>query len=223
MSMHTGERIAALRSALGMTQAALAREVGVRQGTIAKLETGHSASSSHLHKIARVLNTTPSYLACETDDASAGFVPAPSVSDVARDLGIVGIRELDMSLGMGATYLDVPVTETMRYFDKDWLRSYTRANPDDLIFAQGIGDSMEPTIRDSDLLLIDCSRKRIDVDDKIWAIAYSYCASVKRLHPRADGGIEMISDNPIMPERTRIAYDGELHVLGRIVAVVRRM
>ena len=219
--MGTGERIATLRTALGLTQAALAREVGVQQGTIAKLETGLSSGSSHLHKIARILKTTPSYLACETDDPSEGYVPVPSVQTVADSLGLVPVRELDLSLGMGVTYLDVPVTEKMRHFDRGWLRTYTHADPEHLLFTQGVGDSMQPTIHDSDLLLIDTSQQTITMADKIWAIAYANCGAVKRLRPRADGGVEMISDNALVPNET--AYDGEMHVLGRVVAIVRKM
>lgn len=157
----------------------------------------------------------------EVDDPGEGYIAPPSAATLANELGIVGIRELDLTLGMGATYLDVPVTERVRYFDIDWLRSYTRAKPEDLIIAQGVGDSMEPTIRDSDLLMIDCSQRHLNMAEKIWAIAYANCGAVKRLSPRADGGIDMLSDNILVPTRT--AYDGELHVLGRVVAIVRKV
>jgi phage repressor protein C with HTH and peptisase S24 domain len=215
------DRLEALMKERGASQSGLARAVGVSQATIWKLLHEPAQGSKHIHKIAQELQTTPAYLMGETDDPQLGVVPVPSITQVAEQLGIVGLRELDLALGMGTTYLDVPVTETMRYFDQDWLRAYTHAAPEHLIFAQGMGDSMEPTIRDSDLLLIDCSRKSIDMTDKIWAIAYANCGAVKRLHPRADGGIDMLSDNKLVPSRT--AYDGEMHVLGRVVAIVRKM
>jgi phage repressor protein C with HTH and peptisase S24 domain len=122
---------------------------------------------------------------------------------------------------MGATYLDVPITQKLRYFDKDWLGQHTRAAPESLIFAQGMGDSMEPTIHDSDLLLIDTSQRRLNMADKIWAVAYANCGAVKRLRPRADGGVVMASDNPLVGDQ--IAYDGEMQLLGRVVAIVRKM
>lgn len=142
-------------------------------------------------------------------------------AEMAEKMGIVGLRELDLQLGMGATFLDVPVTEKIRYFDRDWLRSYTRSRPDELIIAQGIGDSMEPSIRDTDLLLIDVSQRSINMTDKYWAVAYANCGAVKRLRPLADGGVVMLSDNPNVPDNT--AYDGEMHVFGRVVAIVRKM
>jgi len=62
-----------------MSQSELARRVGLTQGTIAQLISGRSRSSSHLHKIARELKTTPAYLTGETDDPSSD---APDISDI---------------------------------------------------------------------------------------------------------------------------------------------
>lgn len=204
-----------------MTQTELARRAEVTQGTIGQLISGRIQSTSKLYEIARALKTTPEYLTGKADDPDEGYVALPSTADVAADLGLVPVREIDLTLGMGATYLDVPVTEKVRHFPIDWLRIYTRAKPEDLLFAQGFGDSMEPTLRDSDLLFIDCSQRQLNMTDKIWVIAYAECGAVKRLRPVPGGGVEMLSDNPSVPSAT--AYDGEMHILGRVVATVRKM
>lgn len=219
--MRVGERIAARRAELGLSQTKLAKLAGLSQATIGKLESGISSGSSHLHKIARALQTTVEYLTGETDDPHEGYIPVPAKEDVASELGLVAVRELDLSLGMGATYLDVPVTETIRHFPIEWLRLYTRASPDLLFFAQGMGDSMEPTIRDSDLMLIDCSQTALNISDKIWAISYAGLGAIKRLRARPDGGVDMDSDNQLVSNGT--AYDDEMHIIGRVVAVVRKM
>lgn len=219
--MRVGERIAKRRGELGLSQTQLARTAEVSQGTIAKLEAGISSGSSQLHKIARALQTTAEYLTGETDNPSKGYVPVPSTENVALELGLVPVREIDLSLGMGSTYLDVPVTETIRHFPIEWLRLYTRAAPEQLFFAQGAGDSMEPTLRDSDLLLIDCSQQNLNISDKIWAITYAGCGAIKRLRPLPNGGVEMMADNPHVSNAT--AYDDEMHILGRVVATVRKM
>lgn len=219
--MGLGERIRERLEAKGMSQAELARRVGVSQPSINHLIRRGAGGSSHLHKIAAVLGTTPAYLAGETDDANEGFVPVPSTLEVAAELGLVPVRELDLSLGMGSTYLDMPVTETVRHFPIEWLRLYTNASPEKLFFAQGMGDSMEPTMRDSDLLLIDCSQQNLNISEKIWAITYAGCGAIKRLRPLPNGGVEMMADNPNVSNAT--AYDDEMHILGRVVAVVRKM
>lgn len=215
-----GDRISSRLAELRLTQTRLAERSGVSQGTIAKLISGRNRSSTNLHKIARALETTPAYLTGETDDPSEGYLPVPSTETVAQDLGLVPVREIDLTLGMGATYLDVPVTETVRLFPIEWLRMYTRSAPENLLFAQGVGDSMEPTLRDSDLLLIDCQQQQLNMSDKIWAITYADCGAVKRLRPVPGGGVEVLSDNPSVPTAT--AYDGELNILGRVVASIRK-
>lgn len=143
------------------------------------------------------------------------------LAEVAEHLDLVAVQEIDLKFGMGATELELPVTSQIRHFSREWLRQYTHASPEHLYFAQGIGDSMEPTIKDSDLLLIDTSEKIIRLSDKFWAIAFGHSGMVKRLRPMPDGGVKILSDNPMVPEE--VAYDGELHVLGRVVGIVRKM
>ncbi|MET3723465.1 helix-turn-helix domain-containing protein [Sphingomonas trueperi] len=69
--MNIGERIDYRLKAIGISQAELARRVGVRQSTINGLIRGESRGSKHLHVIARILRTSPAYLTGETED------PAP--------------------------------------------------------------------------------------------------------------------------------------------------
>ena len=213
----------------GVNQSQLADRVGVKQPSIGRLLSGETKTTRALDLIASALGTTTAYLKGETDDPAPGGLsdarPAFKGFETPAPLRPVGetvaVREIDLTLGFGSTYLDVPVTETVRHFSRDWIRQYTRASPDQLLFAQGVGDSMFPTLLDSDLLLIDCSQQTLNVADKIWAVAYADCGSVKRLRPVPGGGVEMLADNPAVPNAT--AYDGELHILGRVVAVVRKM
>lgn len=117
--------------------------------------------------------------------------------------------------------MDVPITTTKRKFDRAWLRRYTDAKPDQLFFCEGIGNSMEPLIFNHDMLLIDTSQTGIRMSDQIWAIAYGNCGSIKRLRPTPDGGIKMMADNPLVSDET--AYDGEIHIIGRVVGVFRKI
>lgn len=66
--MRIGQRIAERRKAKGLSQGALAKRSGLSQPTIGKLEAGISSGSSHIHRIARSLDTTPAYLTGEIDD-----------------------------------------------------------------------------------------------------------------------------------------------------------
>ncbi|WP_333701198.1 XRE family transcriptional regulator [Sphingobium yanoikuyae] len=218
--MILADRLRERMQALDLSQAELARRVGIKQPSIFKLLAGTVRNSAHLHVIARELHTTPEYLVGSTDDPLINNSPVPSPDETVQRLGVVPIREIDLRYGMGATDLEVPVTTVVRHFSRDWIKMYTGSSPEHLFFAQGIGDSMSPTILDSDLLLIDASQRTLNLADKIWACAYGNSGMVKRLRQMADGSVKIMSDNQNV--RDEIAYDAELHVVGRVVAVIRK-
>lgn len=225
--MIDGDRIRERLRAIGLSQSALARRVGVSPQAINKLVKGETQDSAKLYQIAKELGTTPEYLTRETDDHQIKDLadrrpPSNDISKVREPVpDVVEIRELDLTFGFGATYLDVPVTETMRPFGRDFIRQHTRAKPEELFFAQGIGDSMFPTLLDSDVLLIDTSQKVVNIAAKVWAVSYGGMGMVKRISPAKGGGVMLHSDNPAIPDQ--IAYDGEMQVLGRVVAFFRKM
>lgn len=62
------DRIKARMEICELSQAALARKVGVSQQSIGRLVSGEAMGSRYLHKIAAALGTTPAYLTGESDD-----------------------------------------------------------------------------------------------------------------------------------------------------------
>lgn len=68
--MKLGERIERRRKEIGISQAELARRVGIRQSTLNSLIKGNSRTSRSLIKIAWELKTTPAFLMGETEDSS---------------------------------------------------------------------------------------------------------------------------------------------------------
>lgn len=77
MSMTIGQRLKQRREACGLTQHELAKRSGTTQATIARIETGETASprTSNLVALARALSTSSDYLSGEADDP--GPLPAP--------------------------------------------------------------------------------------------------------------------------------------------------
>lgn len=223
--MTLANRLKARLAVLGMTQSGLAKAVNLSPQAISKLTSGDALSSAHLHKIARELDTTVEFLTGETDDPNESLREARltyrAQEDALTDQNLVPVQEIDLSYGMGGTFLDVPVTEKTQYFPRDWIRRFTRAKPEEIFWAQGMGDSMFPTIADSDTLLIDTSQKTITMADRIWAIAYGDVGMIKRLRPMPDGSVSILSDNASVPAQT--ASDGELTIIGRVVAKVGKI
>lgn len=215
------DRVAERMKELGFSQSSLAREVGVSQATIGKIVTGQSAGSSHLHKIARLLQTTAAYLTGEVDDpAEDAFIP-PTAAEIAAQMGLVKVEEINLSLGMGAGFLDENTLETVdRWIPEDWVENFTRTAVAHLSIVKPQGDSMYPTINDRDIVMIDRSQRTIDRQEGIWALAYGGFGMIKRVRAMPDGTYKLIADNPAVP--VEIAANDELHVIGRVAGVFRR-
>ena len=223
-----GSRLQERMAAAGLNQSQLARIVDLKQPSIGRLLSGETKESGKLIEIAQALNTTPEYLTGMSDDPAGlpGAVSSPrrgffSEPAQAMDgLGLVPIREVDIAFGMGGTYLDaVPVQETIIHFPVAWVRQFTDADPSMLVFARGDGDSMSPTINDRDIVLIDQRHRDINRQDRIWAIAYGEIGMIKRVRAMPDGSYKIMSDNAAV--EAEIAVDGEMHVIGRVVATIR--
>lgn len=69
--MLDAKRVRSLMDERQISQAALARRVGISQQSVARLVSGSAMGTRHLHQIARELRTTPAYLSGETDDPQA--------------------------------------------------------------------------------------------------------------------------------------------------------
>lgn len=216
--MIIAERLQTALDRKGMSQSALARAAGISPNMINKLANGRSKATAHIYEIARALDVSPSYLAGESDEFGAALTNCPLP---VRDPDSVELAEIDLAFGMGATFLDVPIKTQKAQFSRRWLRNFTDSPPDKLFFAHGTGDSMMPTINDRDMLLIDASDLSIRMADQMWAISYCGLGMIKRLRYGKDGGVRIMSDNPSVREDT--AYDGELHLIGRVVAIIRRV
>ncbi len=155
------------------------------------------------------------------DDAPGSSRSLPTST---ADSDIVRIAAIDLNFGLGAAFMDQeimePQAETLS-FPRSWLRQITDSPPSQLYWTRGVGNSMEPSIGDGDVILIDRSKVGSTFGDLYWAIAYGQTGMIKRLRPMPDGSVKILSDNQSVPPE--VAYDGELHIFGRVIAVVRRL
>lgn len=196
----------------GMQPSKLAVEAGLAATTVLRPYNGTATTRLSAPTLQKLKDRFPDF-----DGWSAFF----GQSALQADPDLVEIDQIDLRFGMGATYLDGPVESEKRVFSRSWLRNFTRAAPEQLFWTLGDGDSMEPTIRSGEVILIDRSQDTLRSADGIWAVTVGDIVQIKRLRPRANGAVEILSDNPSVPPD--VAVDGELHVIGRVVAVVRRL
>lgn len=221
------KKIKARRIEIGLTQVELAKKVGVSQPFIKKIESGETSSSTYIYKLAQALETSVEYITDETDDSSSIInqinEAANSINEIVKKnrLDLVEITELDLSLGMGGlAFMDHEIETRTISLSRTWIANFTTSRPEKLYFVRGMGDSMNPTIQDGDICLIDTSQTAPNMSDKIWAITFYGGGQIKRLRHIKDG-YKIMSDNPNISDE--IAMDGEMTVIGRVVAVMRKL
>lgn len=234
----------------GWTQKSLADAIEATQGSISQILTGSSQKSRLLPAIAHKLAVNLNWLMGVTDEKidmfdingeqisedtlaamKAGIVqnrlqhpeqlsPASSLPLPVVDQDVVEIDRIDLAYGMGGSFLDNATVEVEKVkFSASWLREFTKTPPHLLVTTQGLGDSMMPTIHDRDVVIIDRSQKHPDMGDKIWAMTYAGMGMIKRLRFQPDGTVKISSDNQMI--RDEIASEGDLFIVGRVIAIMR--
>lgn len=147
---------------------------------------------------------------------------AVDLKEIAAENNFVFVEQVDLALGLGASFLEHPPEVTgLVPFPGDWLEGLFQGSLEHLKVVRGKGDSMEPTIKDGDVVLIDLSQKRLTDQDLIWACAYGNLGMIKRLRQTPRGSYLIMSDNPAV--KSDEAFDDELHIIGRVIWIGRRM
>lgn len=187
--------------------------------------------SELLHKAARGEHVDPVPWGPSTVDKLATFIrdearfhessrQANPIVSVAGDGEVVQIQKLDLSLSMGpGTLIDDFVEAELVSFDLNFVRLFTRAPSDRLRLVTGIGDSMEPTLRWGDLILIDANDRMLSKQDGIYWINLFGAAGIKRLRAVGPRKILVKSDNPLHDDQEVDADD--LRIEGRAIWATR--
>lgn len=201
-----------------MSQQQLADEIGVHVNTIGKFERGAAVPDLiQLMDIAIATQVTPAWLG--QGEPYKKNLKDPSgkemASETEEDLVFVPSYDIKASAGNGSPVHDELVIGRFA-FRRSWL-SRKGLNPQSLAVVTARGDSMEPTVRDGDILLIDRKIDRVTTDG-IYLIERDNDLYCKRLQRRFEGGLTIMSDNPRY-EAQHLAGEASdaLHVAGRVI------
>jgi phage repressor protein C with HTH and peptisase S24 domain len=172
----TGIRIRNLREASGESQALLARLAGVTKQAISRIERDEikEPSASTLEPIARHYGVNLKWLLTgEGPKMKGGSV---SLEDESW-ADILGVRQA-VALGPGAEPDEYAETHKLKFRADSLMRKHLR--PERLAVVYGKGDSMYPTIKDGDAILIDTG-DREPKDEKLFVVTYGRDLLAKRL------------------------------------------
>lgn len=124
--------------------------------------------------------------------------------------------DVEAAAGAGAVVVGERIAE-MVAFSAAWLRE-RHITPRTARILTARGDSMEPTIRDGDLLIVDTAIEAA-VDNGIYCVAYNGVLLVKRLFVTRAGGLVISSDNKLAGRDEEIPPHEvpEVHIAGRVM------
>jgi phage repressor protein C with HTH and peptisase S24 domain len=101
----------------------------------------------------------------------------------------------------------------------DWIRTVLGIEPDRLLVETAVGECMLPTIQDRDLLFVDTSEPKFS-GFGIYVLEVAGEHLVKRVQPKLDGSLSLISDNSAYEtEHVPAAKTEGIHILGRVLWV----
>lgn len=195
-----GQRIKEKRIERNMTQFELAEKLGYKsKSSINKIELdGRNLTQSKIKKLADALQTTPGYIMGWEEDVS--FVTIPVFASVSAGTGAFADGNIE-------GYTDIPIS---------------MARKGDFFGLRVDGDSMEPTIHDNDIIIVN--REGIPRDGQIVVAVVNGDEGFCKRFTRHDNGIGLMSDNPIYKPMifSRAEVESKpVRILGTVNRIIR--
>jgi len=130
--------------------------------------------------------------------------------------------EVAASAGGGAFVESEQIVDYLT-FRAEWVRNALGVALNQLALINVIGDSMEPSLSEGDVVLLDLSHAGVR-DSSIYVIQLDGSLLVKRIQRKLDGSMTVSSDNPrYTPETVAGEAMAQLKIIGRVVWVGRRL
>ena len=191
-----------------VSQQAIANVLGIAQGAVSqRIKSDKAFNIDELMKIEQAMG-----------------LPSGSLSGIQTDESSIELDYIHIapSCGRGTVVLDEADVTPVR-IGKEVIKDIWKvSSPEVLKLFKASGDSMETTIEDGNILLVDTSRTDYH-NGGIYVLTINNDWFVKRLRLKINGDLEIISDNPkYEPEVLRTNTDIEINVVGRVIKNLSR-
>lgn len=208
------ERLTSLMYEKGISQAELARLIGIKQPSVFKILSGETRNPKKILEIATALNVDPHWLKTGEGDPDPSYriveVSEPQNPNTVR----IDILDVEASAGNGAYLSPTEQGLLSQEFDLTFFRQqFGRADAKHLKLITVKGDSMAPTLESGDLLYVDISENYFAADG-LYVFTFDGQTFIKRLQ-KVGKEMLVISDNPTYKEWTFTQDDVFIH--GRVI------
>lgn len=204
-----------------LTQAELAELVGTSRQQIYKLERGIvRLKLEWAERLAPHLGCTAEWLLMldhNRDIDGALSAPAASETDTKFD-GYAPVAFIEIRAGMGGGgFVEFEHFGHPKFFEDTLIRQTLRARPSDLRAIEVQGQSMEPLLKNGDILLIDA--RKIDYSEPGVFVLFDgdgvVCKWIERVHGAEPRKIRIKSENKRFSDYEIL--EEESRILGRVV------
>lgn len=212
-----GQRLSARRKALQLSQRDLANKVGVSANTIQSYEAGCLPRGAHFLTLARVLGRSVNWLVCMNE--AGEFCESADLSEAGAG-GLINSMETSGGLDyfFKPPFFDQPDKEAAARREVGFsyrLLSEISSKPENTKMLVFKGPSMQPTLSDGDLVMVDVGRTEIH-SGYLYLIKIDDTQSINRLIMKPRNCISIISDNKELCPPFDLP-NNQLEVLGRII------
>lgn len=209
------ERLTSLMYEKGISQAELARLIGIKQPSVFKILSGETRNPKKILEIATALNVDPHWLKTGEGDPDPSYriveVSEPQNPNTVR----IDILDVEASARNGAYLSPTEQGLLSQEFDLTFFRQqFGRADAKHLKLITVKGDSMAPTLESGDLLYVDISENYFAADG-LYVFTFDGQTFIKRLQ-KVGKEMLVISDNPTYKEWT-FTQDDDVFIHGRVI------
>jgi phage repressor protein C with HTH and peptisase S24 domain len=187
-----GIRLRSIRTQAALTIGELSKMINISPKAISNYERGErQASVEYLTLLYEHLEANLEYIV-------AGKSPMFLEDGIGKNVHLdnivyIPIYNAKTAAGAGCIIDDEAVIGHYP-FEKVWFNKNIFAQKESLIIFEVKGESMEPTIKDRDLIMVDTSN--VVIKDGIFVVRLDDTLIVKRLELRPDNKLQVKSDNP---------------------------
>jgi phage repressor protein C with HTH and peptisase S24 domain len=186
----------------------MAQAIGVSDNAIYKWKSGRGVPSvANLVSLAKMAGVSVEWLATGREvDPTRRIGKRSDYTYVPRyDVRWIAPRGVSIRSEQIVDYLA---------FKTEWVESRLKADPTNLLLIEAADDSMVPTVREGDLVLIDSGERQFR-HDGIYVLCRETDLTIKRIQRRADGALSMRSDNASY--ESSVVTSEDIEIIGRAI------
>lgn len=215
------ERLATLMAEKGLSQAELARIIGVKQPSIFKILSGQTLNPKNILEIATALEVNPHWLKTGEGSSDADVFAFTSEKDDDHTLRVDLLDAELAAHSSGIINAEYPDVISSIFFTHEGVKRILGKTTTDGVYMFKVPtDSMAPTITQNDIVFIDTNVKEY-IGEGVYSFNLNGETYIKRLQRLPTGVIMALSDNPLYHpfEITEDLFD-TAKIIGKFIKAV---